>query len=398
MISANTTIAIVGVTGLLGRNILFEYLKQYKYILSNLNLILFGRDYKSKYLRDRIKDIFLDDGRYYLDLNDDELGLFLNFIDKNITYIHLDFEQYNLGLVVKDIERLKLQNIDIFYHLGAYTSFSSSNSTKEKVDNINTVGTEKLLNIFKKLKINRFCYFSSAFATGLLKEKVLPDDLDLDREYRNPYEESKLKAEIIVRKFEKESGVSSYIFRPSILAGRLVEKNLGQIHKFDVFYGWTQFFLKTKQSLLPYGFDIYQTPLNIDLRIFANEKSTLNIIPADFAAKATIKIMSKKYIEYSSFHLTNNNESEFIIPIMNFLNITGYTFVEEIPEDLNKVENLYYRSVGRLFNDYMQNHGEIYFDNSSLIQSLSNDIICPQVNNEELLVLLEYAKEKNFGI
>jgi len=396
--SNNTTIAITGVTGLLGRNILFEYLMQYKNKLSNLNLILFGRDYKNIYLKDRIKNIFLEDGRYYLDLKNNELKVFLNFLDKNVVYIHLDFEKYNLGLVVKDVEKLKLQHIDIFYHPGAYTSFSSSDNTKEKVDNINTIGTEKLLNILKKLNINRFCYFSSAFATGLLTEKVLPNDLELEREYRNPYEQSKLKAEVIVRKFEKENNIPSYIFRTSILAGRLIEKNLGQIHKFDVFYGWTQFFLKTKQSLLPNGADLYKTPLNIDIRLLANEKSTLNIIAADFAAKATIDIMSKKHIKYNAFHLTNSCESEFIVPIMNFLNITGYQFVKEIPQSLNKIENLYYRSVGKLFNDYMQNKGEMYFDNSSLTQSLSNDIFCPQINKKELLMLLEYAKQKNFGL
>jgi len=392
-----TTIAITGVTGLLGRNILFEYLKQYKNNLINLNLLLFGRDYENILFKDRIKNILLEDGRFYLDLDENELIQVINFLDKRVTYVYLDFEKNNIGLSLTNIEKLKLKNIDIFYHSGAYTRFSISNNTN-KVNLINIIGTKKLLNVLKKLKINKFCYFSSAFATGLVEEKILPDDLNMVRKYRNPYEYSKLKAELHVREFEKSSGIPSYIFRTSILAGRLIEKNLGQIHKFDVFYSWIQFFLKIKQSLLPHNADLYKTPIKLNLRILGNEKSTLNIIPVDFAAKATIEIMSKKNIEYSAFHLTSSYETELIIPIMSFLNISGYSLVSEIPTNLNKIEGLYYRSVGKLFNDYMQNQGKIYFDNNTLLESLSDKLVCPRIDSHNLSILLEYAKNKNFGI
>ena len=392
------TICITGVTGSLGRNIFFEYLKQYMNHLEDIQLVLLGRASKSETLKNRIKDIFFNDGKYYLDISENKFLEFIDYLDKKIIYINMDLEKDHLGITLKDITTLSSLTIDIFYHPGAYTSFSDSNITKEKVNLVNTQGTQKLLTILKDLQIKRFCYFSSAFATGLISEIVSPSDLEEQREFRNPYENSKLQAELLVRQFEKEYQIPSYIFRTSILAGRLIEKNIGQIHKYDVFYGWTQFFIKTQESLLPNGVDIYSTPVQMNIRIMGSAKSTLNIIPADYAAKASIEIMSKEIIKYSSFHLVNTHETEFIKPILKFLNIQGYSFVNEIPSELNKIEKLYYRSVGRLFNDYMQNEGEVYFNYDSLIESLNGNVVCPRINEDQLLVLLEYAKKNNFGL
>jgi len=392
------TICITGVTGLLGRNIFFEYLKQYGDNLNNIQFVLFGRNYKAMSLKERIRDIFLDDGRFYLDLAESEIIKILSYLDEHVLYINMDLEKENIGISDIDIQKLTTLDITVFYHPGAYTSFSDSDMTRDKVDTINTYGTMKLLNILKNLTINRFCYFSSAFATGLLSQKISPSDLKVERIFRNPYEHSKLQAELLVRKFEEEYKIPSYIFRTSILAGRLMEQNIGQIHKYDVFYGWTQFFIKAKQSLIEYDDDLYDTPVNMDIRIMGSEKSTLNIIPADYAAKATIEIMSSAHIHYSSFHLVNTKETEFIIPILEFLNIKGYTFVDNIPSNLNKTEKLYYKSVGRLFNDYMQNEGEQYFDCTSLITSLDGKVTCPIVDTNNLQLLLKYAKKKNFGL
>ena len=392
------TICITGVTGLLGRNIFFEYLKQHRDNLNDIQFVLFGRDSKDMLLKERIREIFIDDGRFYLDLSENELKKILKYLDEDTLYINMDLEEENIGISDIDVQILSTLKITVFYHPGAYTSFSDSEMTKDKVDTVNTIGTMKLLNILKNLTINRFCYFSSAFATGLLSQKVSPSDLKVERTFRNPYEHSKLQAELLVRKFEEEYGIPSYIFRTSILAGRLMEKNIGQIHKYDVFYGWTQFFIKAKQSLIGYDEDLYDTPVKMNIRIMGSEKSTLNIIPADYAAKASIEIMSRSNIYYSSFHLVNTNETEFIIPILEFLNIEGYTFVDSIPQTLNKTEKLYYKSVGRLFNDYMQNEGEQYFDCHSLMKSLDGKVDCPIVDRDNLQLLLSYAKKKNFGL
>ncbi len=392
-----TTIAITGATGLLGRNILFEYLKQYQSDLNNISIILLGRDSKKSSLKERVKEIFLNDGRFYLDIEDEKISIFLDYLNKKVIYININLEKNELDISSRDLNLLLSMPLDIFYHAGADTSLVDTDVAKDQIHNANIIGTQRVLDLLSKLSLERLCYFSSAYATGILSEKVLPDDLSLNRNFRNPYEYSKLKAEILVRNFEKESGINSYIFRVSLLSGRLIEKEIGQTHKFDIFYAWTQFFIKAKHMLLPKGSDIYNTPIKMNIRIFGSKKSGMNILPVDYAAKASIDIMSSKNIKFSAFHLVNHEETIFPVTILDFLNIEGYKGVDTIPEDLNKLEKIYYRSVGKLFNGYI-NNGEMYFDTTSLDESLSKNIKCPYIDKEKFISLLEYAKKKNFGL
>ncbi len=202
----------------------------------------------------------------------------------------------------------------------------------------------------------------------------------------------------MVRNFARTSRVECYVLRTSVLAGRLLEDRKGQIHKFDVFYSWVAFFVKIKQLMLKNSRDIYNTPLKIPVRIVGNQNASINIIPADYAAKASIKIMSLKEIQFNSFHLVNPQEKQMIKPVFDYLNITGYEFVKTLPNSLNKLESFYYKSVGNIFNPYMQNNGEMLFDNRSLTEILPSDMVCPAINTENFNILLSFAKENHFGL
>jgi thioester reductase-like protein len=393
-----TTIAITGVTGLLGRNILFEYCQQYKNNLYDLKLILFGRSCLNNTLKNRVIQTINTDGRYYLSIHDSELASLINYFENEVTYINIDLVHKNLNIDCNDYDYLIKQPIDVFYHSAALTNLDNNNTIEKAIHETNIGGTEAILNLLKNCKLKRFCHFSSAYSTGNIDDTIFPDDCSMERSFRNPYEFSKLYSEILVRNFEHLTKVECYIFRTSILSGRLIEPQKGQIHKFDVFYGWTAFFVKIKQLILKNGDDIYNTPLNIDIRFVGNKNAAINIIPADYAAKATIQIMSLPEIHYKSFHLVNPIEKQIIEPVFEYLNITGYDFVEQMPDSLNKIETFYYKSAGNIFNAYMQNNGEMLFDNSSLIKTLSSDMVCPEISKENFTTLLTFAKENNFGL
>jgi nucleoside-diphosphate-sugar epimerase len=182
------TIAITGVTGLLGRNILFEYCKQYKGNLKNLNLILFGRDNNKISFKERVKHILLTDGRFYIDINDQDIFGFIEYFDKEVTFINIDLKQKDLRINCHDYEKLVKIPMDVFYNTAALTSLDNNSFIEKEILETNIQGTEAILNLLIKCKLKRFCHFSSAYSTGSVNNTVSPDDRNMERIFRNPYE------------------------------------------------------------------------------------------------------------------------------------------------------------------------------------------------------------------
>jgi hypothetical protein len=59
-------VALTGATGLLGRNLLFEFIKEYADDPTNLHFVLLGRGESRTSLRQRVEEILLTDGAAYL--------------------------------------------------------------------------------------------------------------------------------------------------------------------------------------------------------------------------------------------------------------------------------------------------------------------------------------------
>jgi len=391
------TIAITGVTGLLGRNILFEYLRIYLNDLSKTKFILFGRSTKTISFKNRVIQLLNDDGIYYLNISQSKLKLLINELNDLIEFIEIDFGNTTLNNSV-DLNKLKKNNIDVFYHAAANTNLNNNNTIRNLIEMSNIEGTKIILNLVDSLKVKRFCYFSSAYSTGKLKNRVSPDHISLERNFRNPYEYSKQFCEYLVRNYKFKKNTASFIFRTSILGGRLMEKKIGQIHKFDTFYGLSSFFLKTKESFTLEDEDIYKKQVSLNIRVLSNKNAKVNIIPADYAAKAVIDIMSSEYVAYNSFHLVNEKEVDILEQIFKYLNIVGCKLVQTFPDNLNKLEILYYKSVGNIFTPYLDNEGIHYFDITTLKNSLSPNIQCPALSDDHFKLLFDYAKEYDFGI
>lgn len=388
-------IAITGVTGLLGRNILFEYLSIYSKKLEDLKIIIIGRSSQNKGLRQRIKDIILEDGRFYLNLSSIELSSMIDYLSKSVEYVEIDF---NYNICSDQWKILNRYTIDVFYHAAANTSLNNNSIIEQIVYDVNIGGTKQILNLINECDVKRLCYFSSVYSTGKLTDVVKPEEISMNRLFRNPYEYSKQYCEQIVREYKFKRNTECYIIRTSILCGRLIENKIGQIHKFDTLYGLASFFVKSKESILKNTCDIYEEPLDLNIRIVANQNSKVNIIPADFAAKASIAIMSLDDIKYKAFHLANEYECNIMGHILNYLHISSYHYVDSIPNDLNEIERLYYKSVGKIFTPYLENNGELYFDMESLNNCLPATIKCPKIGINEIEMLFSYARVYNFGL
>ncbi|WP_309732229.1 SDR family oxidoreductase [Chamaesiphon sp. OTE_75_metabat_556] len=391
-------IVLTGATGLLGRNLLFEFIKQYINDLDSLSIILLGRKEASTTLQERINKIVLEDGFSYIgDRYNDNIQ---EFARARIHCIEIDLNGEDLHISTADIYKLKARSIDFFFHIASVTDFRDSESVKNLLWESNIKGTERILSLVKQLDVQEFCYVSSAYCCGQTSGEIMPDYINLNQEFRNPYELSKLKAEIITRDFAKEHGIRYRCFRPSTISGRLIEHPLGTIDKFDVFYGWGAFWLHSKLRKIENIDRAYTDRITLNARIYAARNSGLNIVPADYAAKVMYEVCAQRDCG-ESYHIVNNEETQhdfYLAEICRSLNIEGIEFVDIMPTDLNQIESFYYKTVGRIFAGYLSSQ-PMLFSTTNLESVLAkSNLACPKIDRTNFGILMNFAINNNFGI
>ena len=397
---AKKRILLTGATGLLGRNLTFEFIKQNKSDLDDMEIIVLGRGQGEISLHSRLREIIMNDGLDYIELAENDVDDLLKFIDKNISCIEIDYHKDDLSISKDDFNKLKSKQIDLFFHIASITDFRDTAEVKSRLEAFNVEGTKRIVSLVESLDVKEFCYVGSAYSCGKTVGEIMPDYINLDQNFRNPYELTKLKAEIITRNFSKENGLKYRCFRPSTLCGRLIEQNLGKINKFDVFYGFGAFWLHAKSKMLTDIERIYDKPVHVDARIHYSMESGLNIVAADYAAKVMFSVCSQN-IDGDSFHLANNNEtphSFYINQILDTLKINGVKYSDNVPENMNRLETFFYKTAGMIFAPYVVS-GPMLFDTSNLDNVLSeSNIYCPEIDDNNFDVLMDYAKKEYFGL
>lgn len=398
--SSKKRMVITGATGLLGRNLMFEILKRHIKNPESVEIIVLGRGRDNLDIQQRIEKILEVDGSRYLGLSPRAIASDKNFFRDSISCIHLDLDRDGLNLDTEDLYYLKERPVDLFFHVAALTDFRNDAVTINALRKTNVEGTKRILQLVSALNVGSFSYVGSAYSCGAASGTIRPDFINLKQQFRNPYEATKLEAEMLVRFFCEEKGLPCKFFRSSTICGRLMEPVMGAINKFDVFYAWAAFFLRAKYRHFGTFEGIYDTPYDMDVRIKYNPDAGLNIVPADYAAKALYETAAFQGGS-GSYHLVNDNETphSVYIPVMlKALNIRGVRHARELEGAGGKVETLYYRTVGRIYTPYIMSE-PMLFDVSNLSEVLElSGLRCPEVDGASFKVLMDYAKRENFGM
>ncbi|MCU0641106.1 MAG: SDR family oxidoreductase [Candidatus Margulisbacteria bacterium] len=393
-------IALTGATGLLGRNLLFEIIKQNLSDLDSLEILILGRSVKENSLDNRLESIIDKEGSYYLGFNghlDDvnKLNIFRHSVP-----IFFDLTHEHLGISDESLQILKRKPIDLFIHIAALTDFRAGHSVEQKLYDVNVNGTKQVIDLIGQLNVKQFVYVGSAYSCGSKVGTVPADYANANETFRNPYEKSKLLAELLVREFHNNTGIPTKIFRPSTICGRLIEPPIGYINKFDVFYAWAAFFLRYKYKFIKDLPNIYKKHLELPIRLHFNPNGGLNIVPVDYAAKLLL-FTCLDSDRSGSYHLANEHHTPnklYADITFDILNISGQSYVLEEPSDKNKTEQLYYKTVGEIFTPYGLSD-EIIFsrDNIRDIEA-KHRLYCPAINEDNFRALLGFAAKSYFGV
>ncbi len=299
----------------------------------------------------------------------------------NLRVIDGDLEQPDLGLGRRAARRL-MTAADQVIHAAARVTFAERDRAALMSANV-----EALRRFAPLLERSGavFNHVSTAYACGVLDENGRPSG-----RFRNPYEESKARAEALVQAEIARRGVAWRILRPSIILG---DSQTGRTRNFNTLYTLLQILDGLHQK---------DGPLHSStLRIECDPTSALDLVPIDWVSAATLALVADPATRHRVFHLTqpapvgNAALGTLLSAVFAPLEIVpcdAASFAARPPESR---ERLVARGL-ETYRPYLDHHPR--FDAASTRAVLDPlGLVCPPVTAAWLKLLVEQARRADWG-
>ena len=256
-----------------------------------------------------------------------------------------------------------LAGTDIIFHCAADVNLGKDPTGKTY--RINYHGTENMVALAKLLNVKEFHYVGTSYIAGKLVGTAIEDN-PLDSGFNNPYEESKYKAEMLVR----ASGIPFSVYRPAIITGRRCD---GRIRKPLAFYRILEFMAKLKSNkCAKMGIDPREK-IDLDINFSAVPSEHIYFVPIDYVQEA-ITALFQKPVCNRAYHITGDSpisNKQIQIAIGNALNISGVT-VDPTKDGVGGNANMMSRLLGDLLPYFSS---DIVFDQSNVRKALGDEIL-----------------------
>ncbi len=360
-------IILTGATGTLGSQVLFEILTQKEVG----TIFLLVRDKQGKSAKSRIQNIL-------------ESDVAPDCISENKNNVWEKVKILTPDEFLNPSEFLSPTQKNFFIHSAGTVNLSTNPSQRNLIFKGVFELTKTIFNSFSPY-LNKFTCISTAFSIGNIGGLIKNDyHTTQEPKYRNFYEEAKHKTEKYLLQKGKETGVEIQILRPSVLGGNIFPKSPYFISNYMVYYLLGKFF--------------YHNPsIGNSIRIIANFKTGLNIIPVDYVAKVIATVYKKNVTQLNIVHAKSANIIKGMTRIMKTVDFNDFSFLDSANgppfiESQNKLEKIYYKTIGLHLNQYLTS--KPYEFDTQLLESF---IPIPKYDmNDYLENTISYAKSTKF--
>jgi len=172
------------------------------------------------------------------------------------------------------------------HHLAAIRALDAD---RRRMDAVNVAGTEAVLSLGRAMsRLTRFVHFSSAYVSGDRTGVVMEDELEVGQSFRNAYEASKHRAEVLVENAKNQLPIT--VIRP---AGVVGDSETGQIDHFD--------------SVYHLGMLLAGSPAAFPIPLGGNGSAPLHIAPVDYLVDAVHVISHQAWTIGQTFHVVDPN-------------------------------------------------------------------------------------------
>lgn len=216
-------------------------------------------------------------------------------LKKLLEELHLDETLFTLvpGDITKaDLDipssiRSRLQEVTHVFHLAAVYDLAVP---KDIAQRVNVTGTKNVNDWVRALpKLQRYVYFSTAYVAGKREGRIYENELVMNQDFKNHYEQTKYEAEVLVKAL-MDQGVPVTVIRPGIVVG---DSRTGETIKFDGPYFMLNFFDRLKfLPAIPY---------------LGAGRPTGNFVPIDYILNATVYLSHSDKGAGKTYHLTDPN-------------------------------------------------------------------------------------------
>ncbi|MCA9090278.1 MAG: SDR family oxidoreductase [Planctomycetaceae bacterium] len=294
----------------------------------------------------------------------------------------------DLGLAPDEI-KWAAENCDSMLHNAASLSFVSTGRDSEPWRS-NVGGTKNVLEFCGQAGIRRFHHVSTAYVAGKRTGRCYENELFVGQEFANPYEESKVEAETLVRTCKDLDVVTC--FRPGIIVG---DSTNGLTFTYHNFYAIIQIAVTLKQQMT---LDRCGKSNASYIHFNADGSERKNLVPVDWVSEAMTSIITREDLHGETYHLTPR------VPVLIRL-------MRDVVEEVVDVYGLHLSStdvpesemseIEKLFHHHMQVYQSYWRDDpifdSSNIQRVLPHLPCPHVDRAMLTKMARKAIESRFN-
>jgi len=282
------------------------------------------------------------------------------------------------------------ENVDSVLHNAASLSFVSTGRHAEPWRS-NVDGTKNVLDFCRQANVKKFFQVSTAYVSGMRTGTIRENELREGQEFANPYEESKVEAEEMVRDCGFLDSVT--VFRPAIIIG---DSQSGITFTYHNYYVMLELAHKLTQQMG--AMDFTKRNRAEFIRFDADGTWRKNLVPVDWVSAVMTHIITHPEHHGQVYHLTPR------VPI----------FIRLMRDVIEQVNNLYGIDFGKpeakneegsLPLELFHQHAEVYasywrddplFDSTNT-QKAAPHLICPHVDRDMLVRLSEAAIENRFN-
>jgi thioester reductase-like protein len=357
--SAPERLLITGTTGFLGSHVTHALL------LEGHHVVALARGSADQSAEQRVRRIL------------DQINPNVHRHAGRLEVIEGDISRPRLGLDAESYQQLA-GSVDGIWHSAASLSFIEEH--REEIFRMNIDGTRQVAELAAITRHRRLHHVSTAYVAGRRRDLALEDELDVGQAFRNPYEESKCRAESMIEAEHQAERIRATIYRPSVVIGDSVTGRATHLHGVYAFIRGLWALADRMRSRS--GADVVELPL----RVRGDRNATLNFVPIDYVTSAMLFIGSDPASLGGRYHMTNPDATpnhQWLAIVCDQIGIRGIEFVgeeafEAIP--MTRLEAIFHRQMA-FYYQYLS--GEPRFDTARTKKALEGSgITCPPVTEE----------------